>query len=99
MVYEPPKTPYKTRPSDRFPLGARLATYAGAGLVLNAWSRAIARLPIRGGPLTYVAWVSGSMLAGYGMHRLAESRFDEMERQRDALVRRRMLRLAAAGEE
>ncbi|KAJ3029170.1 UNVERIFIED_CONTAM: hypothetical protein HDU68_012853 [Siphonaria sp. JEL0065] len=77
-----------------FPV-VKLTAYAAGGLFLNSWARSMARLPLKGNPLSYVAYSAFTTAIGFGIHKWEQSRAEKLELVKDKLVKRRMLALAA----
>ncbi|KAJ1549105.1 hypothetical protein HK405_009725 [Cladochytrium tenue] len=98
IPYPPPPSSQATTSEELWPLKFRLPVYATFGLVLNAWARSMAKLPVRAGPFSYIAWAAGTAAGGYGLYKWEEYRFAAIEIDRDMLARRRMRRLAKEAE-
>ncbi|KAJ3062918.1 hypothetical protein HDU98_001257 [Podochytrium sp. JEL0797] len=73
-----------------FPV-AKLTAWAASGVFLNSWARSMARLPLKGNPLSYVLYAAGTTAFGYGLHRFEQSRMAKMEVEMDRLTKRRMM--------
>ncbi|KAI9337300.1 hypothetical protein BDR26DRAFT_935734 [Obelidium mucronatum] len=84
-----------SKPEQPFPI-VNLTLAAASGVFLNSWARSMARLPLKGNPLSYVAYASVTTGLAYGFHLFQENRIAKAEVEKDKLVKRRMLALEAA---
>ncbi|KAJ3237322.1 hypothetical protein HDU81_009658 [Chytriomyces hyalinus] len=72
----------------------KLVAWTTTGAFLNVFARSMARLPIGGNPLSYVAYAAATGVFGYGVHSFEVSRASKLEQELDRLTKRRMLSLA-----
>ncbi|KAJ3350793.1 hypothetical protein HDU83_009422 [Entophlyctis luteolus] len=89
--YQPPQ-------GQPFPL-LNTAAWATGGLVLNAWARSMARLPLVAGPVSYVLYSTGMAAVGYSLHAFEQSLYTRQEMQKDKIVIRRMALLESTSDE
>ncbi|KAJ3063660.1 hypothetical protein BCR33DRAFT_793031 [Rhizoclosmatium globosum] len=84
-----------SEPATPFPI-AKLSAFFAGGLFLNSFARSMARLPLKGNPLSYLAYATATTAFGYGIHKFQIAREQQLEVEKDKLTKRRMLAAAAA---